>query len=237
MTLQLIGASNFGTGTTMYQGDNRFRLQDVMFFQHRLELRSDDKWFIRTYYTHEDAGDSYDAVFTGFRMQEYAKDDNTWFRDYRNRWNSLGYSSQVFKSPGFPHPVFDPGPPPTFVIDQDAIDQWYLDNNALLTDLHGNVRAYANSDATTVGTVTDAHDRLIPGTEEFDRVFADITSRFFSDGGTRFYDRSALWHSQAERRFALGKATVTAGASFRQYLPEFSRQHFLRHGNGDHSQP
>ena len=66
--LELISASNFGTGTTVYQGDNRFSLKNILFFQNKLELRKQDNFFIRAYATHEDAGDSYDAVLTATLM-------------------------------------------------------------------------------------------------------------------------------------------------------------------------
>ena len=32
-SIELIGASNFGTGTTVYPGDNRFSLKDILFFK------------------------------------------------------------------------------------------------------------------------------------------------------------------------------------------------------------
>ena len=41
--VELIYASNFGTGTTVYQGDNRYSLKNILFFQNRLELRKKDK--------------------------------------------------------------------------------------------------------------------------------------------------------------------------------------------------
>ena len=69
---ELIIASNFGWGTTVYQGDNRFSLKNIFFFQNRLEFRKKDKYFIRTYMTKEDAGDSYDPYFTALRLQERA---------------------------------------------------------------------------------------------------------------------------------------------------------------------
>src|SRR6185503_8111266 len=53
-SVEVIGASNFSTGSTVYQGDNRYRLKDVLFFQHRLEVREEGRWFLRGYYTHED---------------------------------------------------------------------------------------------------------------------------------------------------------------------------------------
>jgi outer membrane receptor protein involved in Fe transport len=218
-SLQLIAASNFGTGTTVYQGDNRYRLQNILFFQHRLELNAGDRGFLRAYYTNEDAGDSYDAVFTAFRMQEYAKDDNNWFRDYTNRWISSGNSSLVLNSPGFPQPVFDPGPPATFLIDYEAIENWYLDNNILLSGLHADVRAFTNSSATTSPQDLVFNDRLIPGTPAFEEQFDKITSTYFSEGGTRFFDRSALFHVQGERRFKVQKYTLTTGGNFRRYMP------------------
>ncbi|HRH68630.1 MAG TPA: TonB-dependent receptor [Flavobacteriales bacterium] len=219
-SLQLIAASSFGTGTTVYQGDNRYRLQDILFFQNRLELNAGDRGFLRAYFTNEDAGKSYDAVFTAFRLQDQAKDDNQWYRDYTNRWISQGYSNQVLNSEGFPQPVFDPGPPPTFIIDYPAIDQWYLDNADLLNGLHANVRAYANSSSTSIGTANDYRDRLEPGTPEYEAAFKDITNRLFSEGGTRFYDRSSLFHTQGERRFKAAPYTVTVGGSFRYYMPD-----------------
>ncbi|HNU57151.1 MAG TPA: TonB-dependent receptor [Flavobacteriales bacterium] len=219
-SLRVIATSSFGTGTTVYQGDNRYRLQDILFFQHRLELNAGDRGFFRTYFTHEDAGRSYDAVFTAFRLQDQAKDDARWFQDYRNRWVSGGYQNEVFTAPGFPQPVFTPGPPPRFIIDREGITQWESDNQAFLQGLHDEVRAYANSSQTGPGTANNFQDRLVPGTEEFKAAFKDITNRLFSEGGTRFYDRSKLWHNQGERRFKAGKYTLTGGASFRYYLPD-----------------
>lgn len=219
-SLRFVAASNFGTGTTVYQGDNRYRLQDILFFQHRLELNAGERGFLRTYFTHEDAGSSYDAVFTAFRLQDLAKDDARWFQDYRNEWVSGGYQNQVFTSPGFPQPVFSPGPPPTFIFDRPGIAQWEAENQAFLQSLHDPVRAFANSGQTSAGTFNDYNDRVIPGTAAFESAFKDITTRLFSEGGTRFFDRSKLWHTQGERRFKVERYTFTTGGSFRYYMPE-----------------
>ncbi|MBX2974083.1 MAG: TonB-dependent receptor, partial [Flavobacteriales bacterium] len=234
-SLRVIAASSFGTGTTVYQGDNRYRLQDILFFQHRLELNAGERGFLRTYFTHEDAGSSYDAVFTAYRLQDMSKDDARWFQDYRARWESTA-QSRVLSAPGFPQPVFSPGPPPTFIIDHDAIHRWEDENHAFLQGLHDEVRAFANSGQTSAGTFNSYSDRLEPGTAEYAAAFKDITNRLFSEGGTRFYDRSKLWHSQGERRIKVGKkrwdytgrrktdapafAEVVFGGSFRYYMPE-----------------
>ena len=59
---ELIYSFNMGNGSTVYQGDNRFSLRDIEFYQHRVELRKKNKWFIRAYRTSEDAGNSYDPM-------------------------------------------------------------------------------------------------------------------------------------------------------------------------------
>lgn len=52
-----------GRGTAIYQGTNRYSINNILFQQHKVEL-SGKNWFIRGYTTIEDAGDSYDMVFT-----------------------------------------------------------------------------------------------------------------------------------------------------------------------------
>jgi len=41
------GGINFGSGTTVYQGENRFRLDDIFFWQGKLENKQENKFFIR----------------------------------------------------------------------------------------------------------------------------------------------------------------------------------------------
>ena len=83
---ELIYSSNFGYGTTVYQGDNRYSLKDIQFYQNRIELRKPDKFFIRGYITNEDAGRSYDAFFTALLLQNMVKPDGQWAQDYANYW-------------------------------------------------------------------------------------------------------------------------------------------------------
>ncbi|MFM8787417.1 MAG: carboxypeptidase-like regulatory domain-containing protein, partial [Bacteroidota bacterium] len=86
--VEFIASSNFGTGTTVYQGENRFRLKNILFFQNRLELRKEDDWFIRAYATNEDAGDSYDAVATAKRMKETFHTLDIWNKSYASVWQT-----------------------------------------------------------------------------------------------------------------------------------------------------
>ncbi|NNM22925.1 MAG: TonB-dependent receptor [Flavobacteriaceae bacterium] len=70
-----------GTGSTIYQGANRYGIDNFFLQQHKLEVRNDN-FFVRGYITEDNAGDSYDMVFTGININRAWKDDNTWFGQY-----------------------------------------------------------------------------------------------------------------------------------------------------------
>lgn len=77
--IQYVG--KVGTGSTIYQGANRYAIDNFFLMQHKLELRSDN-FFVRGYITEDKAGDSYDMVFTGININRAWKDDSTWFGEY-----------------------------------------------------------------------------------------------------------------------------------------------------------
>ncbi len=57
----------FGRGSAIYQGANRYNVKNILFQQHKVELKS-DKFFLKAYTTLENAGDAYDVVFTGIGL-------------------------------------------------------------------------------------------------------------------------------------------------------------------------
>ena len=79
--LEIIWQSKFGFGNAVYQGANRYYLNDFFMQQHKLELKGKN-FFVRGYTTSEDGGHSYDMVFTGINVNRKWKDDNTWFGQY-----------------------------------------------------------------------------------------------------------------------------------------------------------
>lgn len=70
-----------GMGTTIYQGANRYSLNDFFLQQHKLEVKNNN-FFARAYITDEDAGDSYDIRFTGINVNRLWKSDQDWFGQY-----------------------------------------------------------------------------------------------------------------------------------------------------------
>jgi iron complex outermembrane recepter protein len=205
--IEFIAASNFGTGTTVYQGENRFSLRDILFFQNRLEIRKKDDWFVRAYATHEDAGRSYDAVFTAFRLQEAAKSNNDWNRQYSTYWNQI-IRPRVFQIPGMP--------PQGVGWNYDQADSVIRANADLMRMWHQETRNSVDQNVSG-----NQQPFFEPGTARFDSAFNAITSRLPSEGGTMFFDKSALYHAQAEKQFKFEEQKMVwiLGANFRQFRP------------------
>ena len=188
-----------------------------MFFQNRIELNKKDKYFIRAYYTNEDAGKSYDAFFTALLLQQAAKKDENWYSDYSSYW-TVQYNNEVKNFPGYPQP---PTPPYTSAQYQDYINSI---TPFLYSNYYDSLVLYHQGSATFANGVGNPFNLsklfLRPGTPEFDSAFNDITSRYsYSQGGSRFYDKSALYHIHGEYKFNLPQLEITTGGSYRTYLP------------------
>jgi len=229
--VEFIASSNFGTGTTVYQGENRFRLKNILFFQNRLELRKEDDWFIRAYATNEDAGDSYDAVATAKRMKETYHTLDIWNKSYASVWQTSILDS-IYGIAGKPGLLPDHWRPyrgsfsgiPTALSDSlnfflnapgaaEALARW-----------HEEVRFKVNNGYQT-GNLRDPNPMpfALPGSPAFDSLFNIITTTLPNKGrgGTLFYDKSALYHLQGEKRFKpIENMEVVVGGSFRQYRPD-----------------
>ena len=78
---EVIYVGKIGVGSTLYQGANRYSIQNFFLQQHKLEFKNDN-FFVRGYITDEDAGDSYDTRFTAINVNRRWKDDNSWFGEY-----------------------------------------------------------------------------------------------------------------------------------------------------------
>ena len=207
-------AFNFSGGSTVYQGDNRYKLENIRFWQNKIELRNKGKYFLRAYSTNEDAGDTYDIVATGFELNNRAIDNDQWFTSYANRWRqpySAGH--KVKKLSGYP--TYSPAVHdnifnwidnflnPFLAQHQDSINAWHEDIRALNDKSGGGIYS----------------PRFLPGTAEFDSVFQNITTSLFTENGTRFFDQSALYHAQGEYIFTPSFGKITVGANGRLYRP------------------
>lgn len=66
-SLQLSFDYKFGQGTAVYQGTNRYSINNIRFHQQKLELTGKN-FYVRAYNTIENAGNSYDLVFTALNI-------------------------------------------------------------------------------------------------------------------------------------------------------------------------
>lgn len=223
--VELILSKNAGTGSTVYQGDNRYSLKNIYFLQNRVEVKKQDKYFIRAYSTREDAGQSYDAYFTALLLQQAAKPDDYWSLDYRKYWANSGPGNpsifnQIRNYPNYPQPPPFGDPNYTVLYQQylDAINPFLLENYYdSLTMFHNEAHLYSD-------TLQDATRGFVPfyapGTQRFDSMLAVITSKkSFSENGSRFYDKSALYHIQGEYIFTPAFSTISVGGNYRMYRP------------------
>ena len=234
---EFIYSFNMGQGSTVYQGDNRFSLRNIEFYQHRVEFRKKNKWFIRAYRTNEDAGDSYDPYATALKLQESTRADDLWSRVYNTYWVD---SISPFINDGYPlpilsydtigyyenHPVYPDGTPITsisYTIPPEEIEQWYIDNAENIANWHEQVENWTNNgyaDLSDVGQYPLGY--LKPGTPEFNEMFDQITSSLNNqgEGGTRFHDLSSLIHVHGE--YLIDETwfdEIRFGANYRRYTP------------------
>ena len=74
--IQYVG--KVGTGSTIYQGAQRYRIDNFFLQQHKLEIRNDD-FFIRGYVTADKAGDTYVMDVAGPNLLQAWKPHDVWF--------------------------------------------------------------------------------------------------------------------------------------------------------------
>lgn len=216
---EIVFTSSYGGGTTVYQGDNRFSLKGITFFQNKLEYRKLNKFFIRAYQTTTTAGESYDPYFTALRLLQEGKPNAEWTQDYIGYWSEV-VEPKIYEA-GYPELMVD------FIdgmvvtsFDADAARQWLVDNQPDLVQYHADAAAVANG-AGDGGTGSFGY--LQPGTPEFQAAFDRITGEFRDgeDGGTRFFDNSSLYHVHGEYKLnPTWTDEITLGANARLYTPD-----------------
>ncbi|GGH68153.1 outer membrane receptor protein involved in Fe transport [Filimonas zeae] len=79
--------ANWGTGTTVYTGADRYSLKNLQMGQYKLEIRNPN-WFARLYTIQENSGDSYTANTAAIAINRAWKPDATWFQQYTGTYSA-----------------------------------------------------------------------------------------------------------------------------------------------------
>ncbi|MDQ3017200.1 MAG: carboxypeptidase-like regulatory domain-containing protein, partial [Bacteroidota bacterium] len=206
----IILSGNYGAGTTVYQGDNRFSLKGIQFAQSKIEFSKPDKFFLRAYHTLTDAGKSYDPYFTALRLQELSKGDRAWSKGYTDFWDDYGDIDDSLRLAGYPYDG---------CLDPDSTLLWLANHSSELSRWHEMAAHFA--DSVNIREPASYNQFYVPGTFRFDSAFAAITTRLnTSNGGTQFYDHSSLYQIAGEYTIdAIRMGELRMGGNYRKYLP------------------
>ena len=79
--IEAIAQANWGSGTSVYTGSDRYSLRNFSIGQYKLELKGQD-FMLRGYTTQERSGDSYISSILGSYINETSKASTTWFPQY-----------------------------------------------------------------------------------------------------------------------------------------------------------
>lgn len=188
---EIILQHKLGMGNTIYQGANRYRLENFIMQQSKIEFKNRN-FFLRGYMTTEDAGDSYDMRFAGWNINRMAKSDVGWFTDYATAFQ---LSSAIMGAN---------------TNDAGAIARNYADNNQLPQQLVGLPQFAAGPSGSA---------RFLPGSPEFQNALATVIQNPDLTKGAKFIDNTKLYHADGNYNFKelISIAEIQVGGSFRTY--------------------
>ncbi|NNF33392.1 MAG: TonB-dependent receptor, partial [Saprospiraceae bacterium] len=218
----------YGSGSTVYQGSERYALRDFVQEFTKFELNAAD-WNIRAYQSATDDGDSYNMTALGAFVNE-------------GLFPSL-YETSLEVAPGVTLPV-----PGGWAVAANLANQGAL---SLLLGVPANDAAAAKAFADAGGTslLNDAQKSLLvpglaqqlgvpipfaqllveqaggnarpePGSPEFNQLVEQVRTGLFQRGGAGFIDDSKLRHVEGNYNLSSlfdDKLGVQVGANYRQY--------------------
>jgi iron complex outermembrane recepter protein len=183
---------NYGYGTSIYSGAQRYSLKDFSIAQHKLQLDGDN-FMVRAYGTFEDSGDSYIADFVGFSINDQYLSTPDWFGLYSATF--AGGLIQAAAQAQGGNPAYN-----------EATVNALLSNSDVVSALHAAARG--NADA----------NRFEPGTQAFNDAKNNALEGVVPEGA-RFNDKSRFLHTEGVYDFKneIDFVDLQMGLSFRQY--------------------
>jgi hypothetical protein len=182
-----------GLGNTIYQGANRYALNDFFMSQIKFEVKGKN-FFARAYRSAEDAGNSYDMRFAGWNVQRAAKSDTNWFTDYAKSFQL----SSAF-------------------LGLNADDAANYARTFADTNLSPGLNLVPNIDPANPSAPNGV--RFEPGSPEFTNALNSVKSNPDFTQGAKFTDQSKIYHADVNYNFKdlLKYVEIQVGGSARQY--------------------
>ncbi len=186
--LEFIWVSRAGTGKTTYQGANKYVMNNFVIHQHKLEIKNKN-FFIRAYYTGEDAGDTYDTRFTAWNINRKWRSDKDWYNDYAQVYAA----ARLGMLPGQTAPMNEEN---AHIVARNFADKSTVDVN-------GNPKT----------------PRYEPGTPEFEKAFNEVINDPNFKTGGKFVDNSNVKHVEGNYSFKdiIKVVDLQVGGSLRRY--------------------
>jgi outer membrane receptor protein involved in Fe transport len=179
---------NGGFGTSVYTGAQRYSLKNFSIGQHRLQLRGDN-FYVRSYTTRENSGDSYIAEFLAKRLNDIRSGGNvsTWLGTY-----AIHYLRHLYDN-GYNDPN----------VDGSTVN--------IPVELQMAAHNYARNQ-------TDTRFALAPGTPAFETAKNQALQGVVPDGPS-FQDATNMYHAEGQYDFKnqLKTLELQTGGSYRLY--------------------
>ena len=217
--LEAIAQANWGTGTTVYTGADRYYIKGFKLGQYKLELRGSN-FFVRAYTTQERSGDAYATATLGQGINEaWSGSASTWFPAFFTSFAQsalTGYGGAYLTA-------LAAGQAPAAAL---AAAQTYVSSQQ--TNLLDQARATADK------------GRLIPGTDAFQNALNGVAGKPIPGDatgvGARFLDKTNLYHGEVMYNFSklIAPSTVEliVGGNFRRYALNSEGTIFARDESG-----
>jgi iron complex outermembrane recepter protein len=227
--VEAIVQGNYGYGTSLYTGSDRYSIKNFTLWQGKAELKGSD-FFIRAYTTQENSGDSYANSTLASGINETWKKSENWYGDYVAGFAGT-YGATALGAYGTTFQTAFGNALRAGQTQAAALGTAVTAANAAVAAInpasfYGQARANAE---TFVNASRGDLKRLVPGTPEFNAaadavkgraipgILAPAASRAL---GAKFNDATALYH--LEGMYNLTKKfnnvlEVIVGANYRSY--------------------
>lgn len=183
---------NYGFGTSIYTGAQRYSLVDFSIAQHKVQLEGDN-FMVKAYGTFENSGDSYIADFVGFSINEAYSSSTNWFGTYGTVF--AGGILQAAAAAQGGNPAYNAGTVQAILSDAGLVSQFH-----------------------TAARTTADGARFQPGTASFETA-KNASLGATIPNGALFNDKSRFYHTEGQYNFKneIDFMDLIAGVSFRQF--------------------